>query len=37
MFIQILITVFIQIVLLIYICGIAYAGHWVDKHGLAGQ
>ena len=28
---------FIQIALLIYICGIAYAGHCVDKHGLAGK
>ena len=28
---------FIQIALIIYICSIAYAGHYVDKHGLAGE
>ncbi len=27
----------IQIVFLIYICGIAYAGYYVDKHRLAGE
>lgn len=26
-----------QIGLIIYIIGIAYAGHYVDKHGLAGK
>ncbi len=27
----------IQICFFIFICGVAYAGHYVDKHGLAGE